>query len=742
MTCITKAPVTTGMWWVDVPEAGLRILCGCPEDAVKHLMRRGLIRTTETAGVTHETGPNAVLLNDVMLQNGAFTNLAEFPVLQMLYRQGTFLPDHPNNDGSKPLLVGFRGQIEAQMAYIYRGNYGLTTREEIVAAGVPEEQADELYRLKLRFGFGSLLPSEDLVDGAVVEGSGWCPIREGVEIRRIRLNVFEIRYRDESVTVNLNLEEHERHWAPYPLGFSNIKREYFSVIHSGQGDGWDVNRPSMGSVVTYQGRIYLVDAGPNILYSLTALGIGVNEVEGIFHTHCHDDHFAGLTTLMRTDHRIKHFATPLVRASIFKKLAALTGMEAEDFSRYFDLCDLEVDAWNDIGGLEVRPTTSPHPVETTVFTFRIFWNGRYLTYAHLADIAALDELDRMVTDDPSQPGLSREAFGEIKRFYQESVDLKKVDIGGGMIHGKASDFVHDTSQRIVLAHKETPLTIAEKVIGSSAPFGTVDVLVPDYSDNQRQRASEHFEAYFPEIEPGRFRRLLNNPIVTFSPGSVMLKEGENNDTVYLIINGIVEMLSPTRARTNMLTFGSMIGEYAGLHGFAAEATFRSVSYVHALALPAASYVEFVTSNQLFTRIEKVHENRQFLLSTWLFGEWVGPQQQNRIAEALTLTNHYSAEAKELEDIGPNELYLIKTGCVERWLGDQLVKTIEAGDFFGEENLIGKGDASTFTYWTVEPTSILALSNEWVSDIPVVQWKLLEVYKNSTTVQKLGVPEQH
>ena len=42
-----------------------------------------------------------------------------------------------------------------------------------------------------------------------------------------------------------------------------------------------------------------MDAGPNIDYALMALGIGVNEIDGIFHTHCHDDHPAGLTTLIR-----------------------------------------------------------------------------------------------------------------------------------------------------------------------------------------------------------------------------------------------------------------------------------------------------------------------------------------------------------------------------------------------------------------------------------------------------------
>ena len=66
------------------------------------------------------------------------------------------------------------------------------------------------------------------------------------------------------------------------------------MVHVGEGDGWDVTRPCMGSIICFQGRIYLIDAGPGIEHTLTALGVSINEVAGIFQTHGHDDHFAGL----------------------------------------------------------------------------------------------------------------------------------------------------------------------------------------------------------------------------------------------------------------------------------------------------------------------------------------------------------------------------------------------------------------------------------------------------------------
>ncbi|MEL0019876.1 MAG: hypothetical protein VW709_08360, partial [Rickettsiales bacterium] len=101
---IRKIQVTPGVFWVEVPEADIYIMCGSPPDAIKHLMRRGLIVEEEVDGVVFENGPNAVLLSDVMLQGGSFSNLSEFPVLQMFYRQGMILPGHPGNTGRKPVL--------------------------------------------------------------------------------------------------------------------------------------------------------------------------------------------------------------------------------------------------------------------------------------------------------------------------------------------------------------------------------------------------------------------------------------------------------------------------------------------------------------------------------------------------------------------------------------------------------------------------------------------------------------
>ena len=724
MPRIKQTEVIKGVYWVEIPEAGLYLLCGCPEDATKHLMRLRLIVPTEKDGVKYETGPNAILLSDVALQNGKFCNLAEFPVLQMLYRQGMLIPGHPNNTGMKPLLIGGKDQIDAQMQYIYRGNYGLTSIEEILEAGETPERAEMIMRMKLKFAFGRLLPTEELLDHRVLDAEP-VEIRNGVSIRRIRINEFELTYGGETVTIDLTVKRGRNDRSAYPLGFQSIPRDFFSIIHSGQGDGWDINRPCMASVLIYQGKVYLIDAGPNIAYSLTALGIGINEIDGIFHTHCHDDHFAGITSLLRTDRRIKYYATPLVRNSVFKKLAALLSMDEDRITDFFDPRDLEFDVWNDIGGLEVLPFLSPHPVETSAFIFRAFWESRYLTYAHLADIASFAVLENMATDDDSAPGMSRADIDLARENYLTRVDLKKIDIGGGMIHGEVEDFKDDKSEKIVLAHRSEPLTNKQKEIGSSAPFGVVDSLVPDTSGNLRRFAFEFLHNYFQDMERNHLRTLLNNPIVEFAPGEIILRKGRVPEEIYLVITGIVEKIRSADDVYNIISAGGLIGEYTGIHGLPSASAYRTVNFVRALRIMAPAYKELIIKNNLSEVIDQRAKNREILEQSWLFGESVSPPVLNKIADAMVLRELDAGI--ELYDLSTDAAYIVESGKVGKVQDGEVAGIIGPRNFFAEEQILF-GMAGKPRYRTVEPCRIYEVPGSVIKDVPIIMWKMLESYE--------------
>jgi len=472
---MTKTGLANGMSLVEIPRAGLSILCGCPENAVKFLIKGGQIREVERSGERFETGPNAILLSELPVQGGGFRNLGEFPVLQMLYRQGMIVPGHPNNTGVRPMIIGMRDQVEAQSRYIYSGNYGLSTVEELAMAGLDPDRAVECLRMKLRFAFGSIRKTEDLLDLRVFDGHA-IELRDGVFVRRKGLNRYEFLDSGQSVEVDLSPGSSGLE-LPYVLPRRALSPSYLSIVHIGEGDGWDPDRPCMASLVQFDGKYFIIDAGPNIEASLDALGIGIDDLYGIFHTHAHDDHFVGLTALLRSERRLRYYAAPWVRESVEAKLRALAGIGAREFRMYFEVHDLAEDTWNDLDGLEVMPAMSPHPVETTVFRFRARGAEGSRCYAHLADIASFAVLDAMVEKDARKPGISRDLAARTKAIYLKEADVKKIDAGGGMIHGDATDFMGDESGRILLSHGIVSIPPGAGANVSIARFGDEEVLI-------------------------------------------------------------------------------------------------------------------------------------------------------------------------------------------------------------------------------------------------------------------------
>lgn len=723
MSAIRKITVTTGITWIEVADADLRLLCGCPADVVKHLARCGLILPIEVGGVACESGPNAILLSDLAIQNGQPCNRSEFPVLQMLYLQGMLVPDHPNNTGRRPRMIGSRHQVETQMAYLYRGNYGLDSVDELREAGVAPAQAEAIMRMKLAFAFGRIRPTEELIEPLTLE-QGTIEIQNGVRMRRLRTNVFELAYGEETVEVDLNLAPGEHYPCPYTLGNYLLEPDYFAVAHTGDGDGWDMNRPAMGCIVFFQGRVYLVDAGPNVEHALNALGVGVNEIDGIFQTHCHDDHVVGLTSLISGERRIAYYAVPMVRASVIKKLSAVMQLAEHEFSRLFDVRDLELDAWNDIEGLEVKPILSPHPVETTILYFRAMWEGGYRVYGHLADIASAKVMDELLAPADAPYGLSAELRDQALAAYRMRADVKKIDIGGGLIHGAARDFKDDPSDKLILAHTSRPLTGAERAIGSGASFGTVDVLIQGTSDIFRRRAYEYLHGYFADVPKHRIRHLLNCEHVVVNPEVLLVHEGETVSNVYLVLSGSVEVLRPDAAGTSLLSAGSILGETFALLDIPAAESYRAVGFVRALRLPRDLYMEFVTRSALYHQIVQSHEKREFLRSVPLFADGVSGITLNRLVQAA------EPRAMARGEILPppaEELIVLEAGAAQLATTAGYRERLGAGSHFGAIMLVGVAiDGARIEI--LDDVRAYALPLEQVVELPVVRWKLLETHR--------------
>jgi hemerythrin len=714
-----KQKVANGIFWVDIPEADLRILCGCPEDTVKHLIRAGLIAGVQKDGVSYESGPNAILLSDTPIQKGQFANLAEFPLLQMLYRQGMLIPHHPGNTGRKPLLIGLGDQVRSQEQYFFRGNYGLRSCEELVAAGVEPDAAVQMMRVKTWFAFGSLLETADLVETRSLDNEATA-IAPGVVVHRRGFNRYEFLSAGQSVEVDLTLAADETYAPAFSLPPAGARRATFSVIHAGEGDGWDTARQCMASIVCWQGRFYLIDAGPHITDSLDALGIGVAEVEGIFHTHMHDDHFAGLTSLVRAEKRIKYFAVPWVRATAQKKLAALMRFGDDAFGTFFEVHDLAAGQWNDVDGMSVRPLYSPHPVETTVFFFRVPDGSGTRTYAHLADIPSFDVLGKLAAAGPEGPALSASAHSEFIKELLTPADVKKIDAGGGMIHGDAADFVHDSSTKIIMSHGAAAAGVG---------FGDQDVLIAGSPEEYCRRAARaSLAAWFPGVAGPERDALAAHQLVEVQSGELVHAPGDPD--ARLVLLGIAEESAFQGARVRRES-----GAFLGLPGDKrAGSSWRALSSVTALSIPAATLTDFLRHTGAAAELRGLEERQAVLALCPLFAGVRSATILRQVAGAVTERRQDSAATLPAE--ATPMLHVLAEGEVDLAVGSRLLETLHPGGFWAEERVTGLAD-SLYEARAAGPCTYYCIPAAAIAGIPFVQWTLMETFERRLRTFKSG-----
>ncbi len=727
MALIEHLKIAPGLFWVAIPSRGIFMQCGCPPDSIKHLIKRGLIhnKNAQNGGPHHETGPNCVLLADLTTQNGLFANLAEFSILQMFYRQGMMLPQHPGFSKNKPLMIGDPLQIKAQLAYVFRGNYGLVSEAELMAGGVSSSEASELMRIKLHFAFGQIKPSEDLLDTRALLDQP-VEIKNGVFVRRIDTNVFEIKVENETYTVDLNLAPGEFFEPTYKLTHQRFRPEFFSVIHSGEGDGWDIERPSMASILCYGPEIYLIDAGPHIGHTLKALGLSVNSVRGIFHTHAHDDHFAGLTELMRGDRKIEYYATQLVQHSVDKKLQALLGVEFPVLDRFFHVNHLLAETWNNIHGLDVFPSYSPHPVETNTFRFRVTTEHGPKIYHHLADIASEQNLQKMLQKDPNASGISANRLARVKAHYRLPADLKKIDIGGGLVHGDAEDFRSDHSLRKILAHSAGELTVEQAKIGIRVPFGTVDHLVKAQADTRHLVAVRSLHHYFPGIPFDAFYELLNQPVTELEPGTKLdLSSGD----IFLILSGLIGPTAqgPSDARFEFAA-GYLVGEdlQYKITGLSAK------NYVQLLRIPSSVFRAFIDKYGLKERFGQDQEQRHILQKSPLFQAIAWSPRLYKIARSVRETK--IEDQQQIKRFGGAFVFVLASGRLELSRG-AFSEILLPGDFCYEDHVLDNLESLGLSLKALEPSSGFLIPKVVLIDVPGIAWKLLETYKRRA--QKLA-----
>ncbi len=405
-------------------------------------------------------------------------------------------------------------------------------------------------------------------------------------------------------------------------------------------------------------------------------------------------------------------------------------MPEESFHYVFDHVDLTMGEWNDIQGMKVKPVYSPHPVETNIFFFKVTLGEKSKIYAHLSDTVGLDVYEKMIGE--CQSGLlTTEDLQSMRDQYLMPVDLKKVDVGGGNIHGNFRDYEKDASEKIIYAHTDEHNLWPASVNN----FGSSDILLRNEAfDFYKQRALHFLQYYFPTDKTQYLDQLWNEEVKFFQPGErIVLKDGGDSN-FYLTLSGVA---CGGDDRQNEVPAGTFIGYSDKYFRGVQQDFYKAVSFVSAMSISESVMGAFLQRYSSEFAVAKHFEYLDFLSKNPLFMGTVSRAVLNRICssvERVVLKMNHSTSITEIED-----LYIIHSGEAILNIDGMEMLRLKKNDHFGAAEILQRPPTPRqYEILIQKDALVFKIPHELIRSIPSVLWKVLEVNEKRNYICSLAL----
>ncbi len=205
------------------------------------------------------------------------------------------------------------------------------------------------------------------------------------------------------------------------------------------------------------------------------------------------------------------------------------------------------------------------------------------------------------------------------------------------------------------------------------------------------------------------------PVRRYPPGATIVKEGEDDDTAFVIIAGEVSVRRGGVGHVGSLGPGETFGEIAAISGVRRTATCQAETEVDALVMPRKTLSElarFLPPIAVMLK-ERMRERMlpQLMPAHTAFGELRAPEQKALYTRFIPITVPKGTRVLREEVEGPG-LCVIVSGAAEVWRSDineQKVHlaTLRPGDVFGEISLVF-GGATTANVEAASDLTVFAL----------------------------------
>ena len=219
----------------------------------------------------------------------------------------------------------------------------------------------------------------------------------------------------------------------------------------GARSGFDLSGPCTGFLVWVNGRIVLYDGPVATRFLLTQLGLGLEDIDMIILSHCHEDHMGAFVELITTGRKPKFMtAEPIYRATL-DKLASFFGQTTEEVAELLDY----------------YPAKMGEPFESLGATFELFYTVHSIPTVGLK-VEVRDEFGEthgvvISGDTLHHEGLQKlheeellptEHMKRMKHLVPTTRQQRYVyfcDVGESIIHGHPKDWA-DHDNRVVYYH--------------------------------------------------------------------------------------------------------------------------------------------------------------------------------------------------------------------------------------------------------------------------------------------------
>jgi len=316
--------------------------------------------------------------------------------------------------------------------------------EEMVKAGVPEDQAQDVFR---EGDYMALKKPAEKVAYTVPEMINFFPIEAGqrkvvyparqllaeLALERKGPATFRITYGEEAHDVDLTVtDEQEPNYKISPAPF-DAKPGRFTLQVIGRSNGFDPRDPANGYLINLNGKVLLWDCPAYLHQHLKRMRVDPKRIDAFVLSHVHEDHLDVSESLRDPPHEL--YATPEVYLSLLIKAATVYSCSIEKAKRFYTWHAIDVTKPMDLLGAKIQFFRSVHAIPAIGCRIALTVGGKrgllHISGDHLSNDAQLKMREA--------GGVSKERDEYVRGLIDGSETLVLVDAGGGAIHGDYRD---------------------------------------------------------------------------------------------------------------------------------------------------------------------------------------------------------------------------------------------------------------------------------------------------------------